>query len=36
MPIDLSMPTAKKAFYVHFGFRPLPDAPLTLYLPLGR
>ena len=27
---------AAKAFYVHFGFRPLLDAPLTLYLPLGR
>jgi GNAT superfamily N-acetyltransferase len=25
-----------KAFYVHFGFKPLQDAPLTLYLPLGR
>ena len=25
-----------KAFYVHFGFKPLRDAPLTLYLPLGQ
>ena len=25
-----------KAFYVHFGFKTLHDAPLTLYLPLGR
>jgi predicted GNAT family N-acyltransferase len=25
-----------KAFYVHFGFMTLQDAPLTLYLPLGR
>lgn len=25
-----------KAFYVHFGFKALQDAPLTLYLPLGR
>jgi GNAT superfamily N-acetyltransferase len=25
-----------KAFYVHFGFKPLQDAPLTPYLPLGR
>ncbi len=25
-----------KAFYVHFGFKSLKDAPLTLYLPLGR
>ena len=25
-----------KAFYLHFGFKPLQDAPLTLYLPLGR
>jgi predicted GNAT family N-acyltransferase len=25
-----------KAFYVHFGFESLRDAPLTLYLPLGR
>ncbi len=25
-----------KAFYVHFGFRSLQDAPLTLYLPPGR
>ena len=25
-----------KAFYVHFGFKSLQDAPLTLYLPLGR
>ena len=24
-----------KAFYVHFGFKTLQDAPLTLYLPLG-
>ena len=27
---------AAKAFYAHFGFRPLLDAQLTLYLPLGR
>ena len=27
---------AAKAFYVHFGFTPLLDAPLALYLPLGR
>ena len=25
-----------KAFYVHFGFKTLQDAPLTLGLPLGR
>src|SRR5665213_1154853 len=25
-----------KAFYVHFGFKTLRDAPLTLYLSLGR
>jgi predicted GNAT family N-acyltransferase len=25
-----------KAFYVHFGFKALQDASLTLYLPLGR
>jgi hypothetical protein len=25
-----------KAFYLHFGFKALQDAPLTLYLPLGR
>ena len=25
-----------KAFYGHFGFKSLQDAPLTLYLPLGR
>jgi GNAT superfamily N-acetyltransferase len=25
-----------KAFYQHFGFKPLVDATLTLYLPLGR
>ena len=25
-----------KAFYVHFGFKTLQDAPLTLYLSLGR
>jgi predicted GNAT family N-acyltransferase len=25
-----------KAFYVHFGFKTLQDATLTLYLPLGR
>jgi GNAT superfamily N-acetyltransferase len=25
-----------KRFYEHFGFRPLRDAHLTLYLPLGR
>jgi predicted GNAT family N-acyltransferase len=27
---------AAKAFYVHFGFKALQDATLTLYLPLGR
>jgi GNAT superfamily N-acetyltransferase len=27
---------ASKAFYTHFGFKPLRDANLTLYLPLGR
>jgi len=27
---------AAKAFYLHFGFKPLHDAPQTLYLPLGR
>lgn len=27
---------AAKAFYMHFGFMALQDAPLTLYLPLGR
>jgi predicted GNAT family N-acyltransferase len=27
---------AAKAFYVHFGFKTLLDAPLTLYLPLGK
>jgi Protein of unknown function (DUF1778) len=27
---------AAKAFYLHFGFNTLLDAPLTLYLPLGR
>jgi predicted GNAT family N-acyltransferase len=27
---------AAKGFYVHFGFKTLQDAPLTLYLPLGR
>ena len=26
---------AAKAFYLHFGFKPLLDAQLTLYLPLG-
>jgi hypothetical protein len=25
-----------RAFYVHFGFKTLQDAPLTPYLPLGR
>jgi len=24
-----------KAFYVHYGFKPCADLPLTLYLPLG-
>ena len=28
--------TTAKAFYEHFGFKALRDAPLTLYLPLGR
>jgi len=27
---------AAQAFYLHFGFKALQDAPLTLYLPLGR
>lgn len=27
---------AAKAFYVHFGFKPLLDAQWPLYLPLGR
>lgn len=27
---------AARTFYEHFGFRPLRDARLTLYLPLGR
>ena len=27
---------AGKAFYLHFGFKALLDAKLTLYLPLGR
>lgn len=27
---------AAKAFYVNFGFKSLLDAPLTLYLPLGK
>lgn len=27
---------AAKAFYLHFGFKTLLDAKLTLYLPLGR
>ena len=27
---------AAKGFYEHFGFKPLRDAGLTLYLPLGR
>jgi GNAT superfamily N-acetyltransferase len=27
---------AAKAFYLHFGFKALQDAKLTLYLPLGR
>ncbi len=27
---------AAAAFYMHFGFKALRDAPLTLYLPLGR
>ena len=35
MVVDAKDDTAK-AFYVHFGFKPLLDAPLTLYLPLGR
>jgi len=25
-----------RAFYEHYGFTPLADQPLTLYLPLGR
>ncbi len=28
--------TAAKGLYAHFGFKPLRDAGLTLYLPLGR
>jgi len=28
--------TTAKAFYEHYGFTPLADQPLTLYLPLGR
>jgi GNAT superfamily N-acetyltransferase len=27
---------ASKAFYVHFGFKTLLDAPMAMYLPLGR
>ena len=27
---------AARAFYEHFGFKPLTDRALTLYLPLGR
>ena len=27
---------AAKAFYVHFGFKSLLDAPMALFLPLGR
>ena len=27
---------AAQAFYLHFGFKPLLDAPMALYLPLGR
>ena len=27
---------AAKAFYVHFGFKPLLDAPMALFLPLGQ
>ena len=27
---------AAMAFYVHFGFAPLPNSKMTLYLPLGR
>ncbi len=33
--VDVKDGVAKR-FYEHFGFRPLRDAPLTLYLPLGR
>ena len=33
--VDAKDATAK-AFYEHFGFRPLRDADLTLFLPLGR
>lgn len=33
--VDAKDETAK-AFYEHYGFKPLRDAPLTLYLPLGR
>jgi len=28
--------TTAKAFYEHYGFTPLADQPLTLYLPFGR
>lgn len=27
---------AAKSFYEHFGFKPCADAPMTLYLPLGK
>ena len=33
--VDAKDETAK-AFYAHFGFRPMADAALTLYLPLGH
>jgi GNAT superfamily N-acetyltransferase len=33
--VDAKNQTAK-GFYEHFGFKPLVDQPLSLYLPLGR
>jgi predicted GNAT family N-acyltransferase len=35
-PVVDAMDVVAKAFYVHFGFKTLQDAPLTLYLSLGR
>lgn len=32
--VDAKNPAAK-AFYLHYGFKPCVDAPMTLYLPLG-